>query len=114
MTDLVTRWAALNGLTIAPAPFGLHQLAVDPPAGADQVTTPNAESATHLVDAEGKPAAAVFVSYGGHWLRELADLVRWMKLSPVAPPRRPEDGEKLFLVVGRPGAPEPFWLPEQL
>lgn len=112
--DHVTRWAAINGLAIAPEPFGLHRLAVDPPAGADTVPTPNAENAVHLVDAEGQPAAIAFVSFGGHWLRELADLVRWLGLTPFAPPRPREDGERHFIIVMRPGAAEPKWLPEQL
>lgn len=111
--DLVAGWAELNRLSIAPEPFGLHALADDPPAGGDQVRNPNAENSHHFVDAEGQPAAIVFVSFGGHWLRELADLVRWMKLSAFAPPRPREDGERHFIVVGRSGAAEPKWLPEQ-
>lgn len=111
--DLVARWAALNGLTVAPEPFGLHQLADAPPAGADTVPTPNAESATFLVDATGRPSAIVFISYGGHWLRELADLVHWLKLSAFAPPAPREDGDKHFIIVMRSGAAEPHWLPEQ-
>lgn len=111
--DLVTRWAVLNGLSVAPKPFGLHQLADNPPAGADQTPNPNAENAAHLVDAEGKPAAVAFHSFGGQWVRELRDLVAWLKLSPFAPPAPVEEGERLFLVVGRPGAVEPTWLPEQ-
>lgn len=113
IADLVTRWAALNGLAVTDQPFGLHQLADNPPAGADQTPNPNAENAVHLVDAEGKPAAIVFVSWGGQWMRELADVVRWMRLSAFAPPAPAEEGERLFLVVGRPDAPEPRWLPER-
>lgn len=112
-SDLVARWAELNGLTAAPEPFALHRLADHPPAGADAVPTPNGESATFFMDPEGRPAAVIFYSFGGRWLRELADLVRWMKLSPFAPPRPHDGGERHFLVVGRPGAPEPRWLPEQ-
>lgn len=111
--DLVQRWAALNDLTPAPEPFGLHELADDPPAGADQVQTLNAENATHLVDEEGYPAAVAFHSFGGHWVRELRDLVRWLKLSPFAPPGHVEEGDRMFLVVGKADAAEPQWLPEQ-
>lgn len=111
--DLVARWAALNGLTITDQPFGLHQLADDPPAGADTVPTPNSESAVFLVGAEGQPAAIVFHSFGGHWLREAGDLVRWMKLSAFAPPAGRDEADRHFIVVGRPGAVEPRWLPEQ-
>lgn len=113
-SDLVARWSILNGLTVAPTPFALAALATDPPAGAGRVETPNSEIAVHLVDGEGKPAAIVFHSFGGHWVRELRDLVQWMKLTPFAPPAPREDGDKHFIVVMRPGATEPRWLDEQL
>lgn len=111
--DLVRRWARANGLTISDHPFALAALASDPPAGAGEVVTPNAGNAMFLHDAEGQPAAVVFLSFGGHWLREAGDLVRCMRLSAFTPPAPREDGDKHFIIVGRPGAPEPRWLPEQ-
>lgn len=112
--DLVSRWAHANGLAVAPEPFGLHQLANEPPAGADQTPTPNAENAVFLVDAKGRPAAVVFASHGGRWMTSMGELCRWMRLSAFVPPRPGEDGERHFIAVMRSGAAEPVWLPEQL
>lgn len=111
--NLVRRWAALNGLTITDQPFGLHQLADDPPAGAKQVQTPNIENAVFLVDEEGRPAAVVFVSYGGQWMATMGELCRWMRLSAFRPPAPRDEADKHFIVVSRPGAVEPRWLREQ-
>lgn len=111
--DLVTRWAALNGLKVTDQPFGLHQLADDPPAGAEQVSTPNAENATFLVDATGQPAAIAFISFGGQWMTSMGELCRWMKLTAFRPPAPREDGDKHFIIVMRPSAVEPKWVEEQ-
>ncbi len=111
--DLLQSWAALNHLTIADQPFGLHALAVDPPAGAEQVATPNAENAACLLDATGQPAAIVFMSWGGQWMRETSDLCRWLKLSAFGPPAPRDKGERHFIVIRKAGAAEPKWLPEQ-
>lgn len=112
-SDLVRHWAELNGLTVVPEAFGLHELSENPPAGADQVRTPNAESATFLVDAQGQPSAIVFVSFGGQWMATMGELCRWMKLPAFKPPAPREDGDTHFIVVGRPGGAEPKWLDEQ-
>lgn len=111
--DLLRRWAALNGLTVAAEGFGLHALADNPPAGADQVRNPNAENAICLIDAEGRPAGIVFHSFGGQWMREAGDICRWMKLSAFRPPAPRDEADRHFVVVGRAGAVEPKWLPEQ-
>lgn len=113
-TEIIHRWAVLNGLSIAAEPFGLHVLADDPPTGADSTPTPNEENAVHLVDAEDRPAAVVWYFHRGHWMRELRDLCRWLKLPAFAPPCFVNQGDALFLVVRRTGATEPRWLSEQL
>lgn len=114
VTDLVARWASLNDLSVADQPFALAALASDPPAGAEEVATPNRASATFLIDATGQPSAIAFISFGGHWMTTMAELCRWLKLSAFAPPAPREDAERHFIVVGRPGAAEPKWLAEQL
>jgi hypothetical protein len=113
MSETIEAFGVANKLRIAERPFGLHQLASDPPAGADQVKNPNEECASYLVDDQGRPAAIVFVSWGGRWMRDMADLCRWLKLPAFAPPAPRDEADRHFIVVARPGFGEPQWLPEQ-